>query len=55
MIIYFIEYRNSVKFFNINNDYTIEIRNKNILNKFIEACKRRQCKLVNMLNGDVLK
>lgn len=55
MIIYFIEYKDSVKFFNSRNEFKLEVYSETIMNKFIDACKRRKCKLVNLLTGEVLK
>ena len=55
MFIYYLEFRNSVKFFNRSNDFTIEITNETILYKFLRKCKERKCKLVNMITGEVLK
>ena len=55
MIIYYLELRNCVKFFNRGNDYTIEITNETILEKFLRQCKKRKCKLVNLVTGEVLK
>ena len=49
MIIYYLEFSDSYKFFNNNNDFTIEIFNEKVLEKFLNACKKRKCKLINLM------
>lgn len=49
MIIYYLEFEDCFKFFNNNNDFSIEIYNEVMLQKFLKACKKRKCKLVNLL------
>ena len=51
MKIYYLEFEDSFKFFNNNNDFTIEIFNEEVLEKFLKACKRRNCTLINLMKG----
>ena len=54
MEIFFIEYERTVKFFNKVNNFKMELEKTEILKKFIIECKKRNCKMINLLSGEVL-
>lgn len=54
MKIFFIEYERTVKFFNEINNFKMELEKSEILRKFIKECKKRNCKLINLIDGEIL-
>ena len=55
MILYYLEFKDSVKFFNYGNDFVIEIFNEKMLEKFLTKCEKHNCLLINLLTGDKKK